>query len=60
MESVEKRLTKVQRAAKGRDKDAVAELAVLEKLHPVLEAGKAARTIDLMNQKCLLLKDFSC
>ena len=40
LESVEKRLAKVQRAAKGRDKDALAELAVLEKLHPVLEAGK--------------------
>ena len=46
LDSVNTRLAKVQRAAKGRDKDALAELAVLEKLKPVLEAGKPARSVE--------------
>lgn len=46
LDAVNKRLGKVQRAAKGRDKDALAELAVLEKIQPVLKSGKAVRSID--------------
>ena len=46
LDAVNKRLGKVQRAAKSRDKDALAELAVLEKIQPVLESGKAVRSID--------------
>ncbi|WP_172188495.1 redox-regulated ATPase YchF [Lentilactobacillus kribbianus] len=45
LEAVEKRLAKVQRAAKGNDKEAKEELSVLEKIQPVLEAGGAVRTI---------------
>ncbi len=54
LESVEKRLAKVQRAAKGRDKDA--ELAVLEKLHPVLEAGKPARAVEFDEAEMPIVK----
>ncbi|ANZ60172.1 redox-regulated ATPase YchF [Secundilactobacillus paracollinoides] len=46
LDAVDKRLAKVQRAAKGNDKEAKAELAVLEKIKPVLEAGKGVRSID--------------
>ncbi|MCQ0050921.1 redox-regulated ATPase YchF [Pediococcus acidilactici] len=56
LESVEKRLAKVQRAAKGRDKDALAELAVLEKLHPVLEAGKPARAVEFDEAEIPIVK----
>ncbi len=56
LDSVNNRLSKVQRAAKGRDKDALAELAVLEKLKPVLEAGQSARTIDFTDEELPVVK----
>ena len=56
LEAVNNRLAKVQRAAKGRDKDALAELAVLEKLKPVLEDGKSARTIDFDDDEKKIVK----
>ncbi|MCT3065076.1 redox-regulated ATPase YchF [Lactiplantibacillus pentosus] len=46
LEAVDKRLAKVQRAAKGNDKEAKAELAVLEKIKPALEAGKPVRFLE--------------
>ncbi|MCV3739701.1 redox-regulated ATPase YchF [Lentilactobacillus hilgardii] len=45
LDAVNKRLGKVQRAAKGNDKEAKAELAVLEKIKPVLEDGGSVRSI---------------
>lgn len=51
LEAVEKRLSKVQRAAKGNDKEAKAELAVLEKIKPVLEAGKGVRTMTFSTEE---------
>ena len=56
LESVNNRLGKVQRAAKGRDKDALAELAVLNKIKPVLEDGKSARTIDFTEDEQKIVK----
>ncbi|WP_421428984.1 redox-regulated ATPase YchF [Lactiplantibacillus plantarum] len=46
LEAVDKRLAKVQRAAKGSDKEAKAELAVLQKIKPALEAGKPVRSLE--------------
>ena len=46
LESVEKRYTRVSKVARTKDKEAVAELAVLDKIKPVLEAGKSARSIE--------------
>jgi len=46
LEAVDKRFTKVQRAAKGSDKEAKAEYAVLEKIKPALEAGKPVRSLE--------------
>ncbi|MBR2221102.1 MAG: redox-regulated ATPase YchF, partial [Clostridia bacterium] len=45
LESVNKRIEKAAKLARQGDKDAKAELAVLEKIKPVLEDGKSARTI---------------
>ncbi|WP_318764966.1 redox-regulated ATPase YchF [Lactiplantibacillus carotarum] len=51
LEAVDKRLAKVQRAAKGSDKEAKAELAVLEKIKPALEAGKPVRSLDFTDDE---------
>ncbi|MGN1279777.1 MAG: redox-regulated ATPase YchF [Limosilactobacillus sp.] len=56
LDAVNKRLGKVQRAAKGRDKDALAELAVLNKIKPVLEAGKSVRSIDFSDDEKKIVK----
>lgn len=48
LDAVNKRLAKVQRAAKGRDKDALAELDVLNKIKPVLEDGKSVGQLNLL------------
>src|SRR5699024_9533131 len=47
---------KVQRAAKGRDKDALAELDVLNKIKPVLEDGKSVRSIDFNDDEKKIVK----
>ncbi|MGY3748510.1 redox-regulated ATPase YchF [Vagococcus acidifermentans] len=56
LESVDKRYTRVAKVAKTKDKDAVAELAVLEKIKPVLEAGKSARTISFTDDEQKIVK----
>ena len=40
----------------NKDKDAVAELAVLEKIKPVLEEGKLARTIEFTDEELPIVK----
>lgn len=45
LDSVDKRYTKVQKIAKSGDKEGKAEFAVLEKIKPVLEAGKPVRSL---------------
>jgi ribosome-binding ATPase len=45
LDSCEKQLQKVQRNAKGGDKEAVAQKALLEKLIPHFSEGKPARTL---------------
>ncbi|QEA31818.1 redox-regulated ATPase YchF [Secundilactobacillus malefermentans] len=56
LEAVDKRLAKVARAAKGSDKEAKAELAVLEKIKPVLEAGGSVRTIEFDEDEQKIVK----
>ncbi|MDP0529658.1 redox-regulated ATPase YchF, partial [Lacticaseibacillus paracasei] len=56
LEAVNKRLAKVERAAKGSDKEAKAELAVLQKIKPILEAGGAVRTIDFDEEEMKIVK----
>lgn len=56
LESVDKRLARVSKIAKTKDKEAVAELAVLEKIKPVLEEGKSARSIEFTNDELPIVK----
>ena len=56
MESVDKRIARVAKIAKTKDKDAVAELAVLEKIKPVLEEGQLARTIEFTDEELPIVK----
>jgi len=45
LEAVAKRIDKTQKKAKSGDKEAIAELALLEKLSPHLNSGKTANTM---------------
>ncbi len=56
LESVDKRYSRVAKIAKTKDKEAVAELAVLEKIKPVLEAGKSARSIEFTDEEIPTVK----
>ncbi|MEO1589970.1 MAG: redox-regulated ATPase YchF [Cyanobacteria bacterium J06632_22] len=55
LEQIEKRLERVRKQAK-RDKEAQAEVDVLDKILPVLEAGKPARLVELEPEEELLIK----
>ncbi|MBP1047204.1 redox-regulated ATPase YchF [Enterococcus sp. BWM-S5] len=51
LDAVTKRHTRVAKIAKTKDKEALAELAVLDKIKPVLEEGLSARTIDFDDEE---------
>ncbi len=53
LQSAEKRLERVERDAKGGDKDIIAERDVLKKIVPVLQAGKPARSVVLVEKEKL-------
>ena len=44
--------------AKAKDKEAVEELAVLDKIKPVLEEGLSARTIEFTPEEEKIVKSF--
>ena len=50
LDAVEKALQKTARAAKGKDKDAIALLAVLERLLPHLNEAKPLRSLELSEE----------
>lgn len=52
---IEKRIDRVRKQART-SKDAQAELAILEKLMPLLNEGKSARSADLSEEEDLLIK----
>ncbi|MFD1204272.1 MULTISPECIES: redox-regulated ATPase YchF [Sporosarcina] len=56
MESVEKRLTRVSKMAKQKDKDAMAEEPVLLKLKEAFENEKPARSVELTPEEYSLIK----
>lgn len=56
LESVNKRYTRVAKIAKTKAKDAVAELAVLDKIKPVLEEGISARSIEFTDEEQRIVK----
>jgi hypothetical protein len=56
LESVDKRYERVKKQARSKDPEAVEMLAVLEKIKPVLEAGKPVRTIDFTDEELPVVK----
>ena len=58
MASVEKRIERTSKTVKSGDKDAKLELEVLQKLLPVLEEGRAARTADLTEDEVKTARGF--
>jgi GTP-binding protein YchF len=55
-ESIEKRITRVGKLAKTKDKEAVAELEVLELLRDAFENEKPARSIDFSEEQLKIVK----
>ncbi|MCP1994504.1 redox-regulated ATPase YchF [Flavobacterium sp. HSC-61S13] len=59
LETVEKRLEKVKRAAKTGNKEAQVEEALLERVRGALLQAKSARTVELLNNdEVVLMEDF--
>lgn len=58
LESISKRYEKTAKVAKTKDKDALAEFAVLQKIKPVLEEGHSVRSVDLDEDEKKILKGF--
>lgn len=56
--SVEKRRDKANRSAKSGDKQAKAEIEILDKIQPVLEEGRPARAAELTKEEKVIAKNF--
>ncbi len=56
--TAERRREKAQKAIKGGDKIARAELDVLDKLQPALEQGRSARTVSLTDEERAIARGF--
>ncbi|HIW89007.1 MAG TPA: redox-regulated ATPase YchF [Candidatus Ligilactobacillus excrementipullorum] len=57
LEAVNKRYTKVEKVARTtKDKDSIAEFKVLERIKPVLEAGKSVRSLDFNEDEQKIVK----
>lgn len=56
--AMDKRLSSRAKKAKGGDKEAKAEVALIEKLLPHLNEGKPALTLEMTDEERTLLKDF--
>lgn len=59
LESVEKRLDRVTRTAKSGNKEAIAEMAVLEKVKQSVENAVPARQVELSEDELALIKDLN-
>jgi len=58
LDSVEKGIQKLVRLAKGGDKEAIAQKAILEKIQPHLEEGKPLRSFALSDEEKHLVKSY--
>ncbi len=58
LETINKRYEKVAKVAKTKDKEAVAEFNVLQKIKPVLEEGISARTVELSEEEEKIIKGY--
>lgn len=60
IQTIENRISKIERKAKtNKDKDALSELALMERLHEALSSGKAARSVEMNDDEAELIKAFS-
>lgn len=59
LETVDKRIGKIEKKAKSGDKEAKAEMDVLAPIKEVLEAGKAARTMELSKDEMDIIKQYT-
>ncbi|MGH1431663.1 MAG: redox-regulated ATPase YchF [Neptuniibacter sp.] len=58
LDSAEKQLQRIQKLAKGGDKEAVAQKAMLERIIPFLEEGKPVRSMNLNEDEMQVVKAF--
>jgi GTP-binding protein YchF len=58
LETVSKAVTRLSKVAKSGDKDALATKAVLEKILPLLDEGRPARSAELSDDELKLLRGF--
>ena len=58
LEAVEKRIDRQSKQAKRGDKEAIAEMPVLQKMLPVLNAGKPALLVELNDEEKAIAKNF--
>ncbi|NEW62545.1 redox-regulated ATPase YchF [Granulicatella sp. zg-ZJ] len=56
LESVDKRLARVAKLAKSKDKDAMIEADILTRLKSALEEGKSARTVEFADEELPIVK----
>ncbi len=59
LETVDKRIGKIEKKAQTGDKEAKAEMDVLEPLKEILEAGKMARTLTFNKEEIVYVKQFN-
>ncbi len=58
LDAVDKQLLKLQKKAKGQDKEAIRLVALLEKIKPALDDAKPIRSVDLTDEEKADLKQF--
>lgn len=56
LSQVERRLERLRKQARGNSKEAVEELAILERILPVLDDGKAVRELGLSEEELAIIK----
>ncbi|MDC7953806.1 redox-regulated ATPase YchF [Liquorilactobacillus mali] len=56
LESINKRYARVEKVARTKDKEAVAEFNVLKKIKPILEAGKPVRSLEFEEEEQKIVK----
>ena len=59
LESLERQKDALAKRAKGQDKEAKARLELIERILPLLEAGRQARTLELTDEERALLAGFN-
>lgn len=59
LSTIENRLSKVERKAAQKDKEAMQEVGVLRKIHPALLAGKQVRSVELTKEERVIAAQYN-